>query len=46
MNTIFSKFLTFKTSILDLRQILDLRPFVNPAPVFLGTSLSRDPGGE
>ena len=27
-----TKFLTFKTFILDLRQILDLRPFVNPAP--------------
>ena len=27
-----TKFLTFKTFILDLRQILDLRPFVNPTP--------------
>ena len=25
-----TKFLTFKTFILDLRQTLDLRPFVNP----------------
>ena len=27
-----NKILTFKTFILDLRQILDLRPFVHPAP--------------
>ena len=27
-----TKFLTFKTFILDLRQILDLTPFVNPVP--------------
>ena len=27
-----TKFLTFKTLNLDLRQILDLRPYVNPAP--------------
>ena len=27
-----TKFLTFKTYILDLRQLLDLRPFMNPAP--------------
>ena len=26
------KFLTFKTFILDFRQILDLKPFVNPTP--------------
>ena len=35
-----TKFLTFKTFILDLRQILDLRPFVNPAPVVLITTIS------
>ena len=27
-----TKFLTFKTFVLDFRQILDLRPFVNPTP--------------
>ena len=39
-----TKFLTFKTFILDLRQILDLRPFVNPSsgPVFMkGLRLSQ-----
>ena len=39
MNPIFlnfmTKFLTCKTFILDLRQILDLRSFVNPTPGFV-----------
>ena len=29
-----TKFLTFKTLILDLRHMFDLRTFVNPAPEF------------
>ena len=31
-----TKALTFKTFILDLRQILELRPFVSSAPGFSG----------